>query len=156
MFHSDWFSFPEYPTVHWPEWRDKENVNQLPMPTCPPFSSDGVPGPLAGRESAPSVALNIFTIFKEREREREKAKKKEKKEKERKRKIWFRLIFSENYFYFDTIYHYTRAHISPKGFLVEVYKTKKKQYYGYKLVRKYMKKHTDGKVSWHFRSINYS
>lgn len=30
---------------------------QLPMPTWPAFSSDGVPGPLAGRESAPSVAL---------------------------------------------------------------------------------------------------
>lgn len=35
----------------------KMNTNQLPMPTWPPFSSVGVPGPLAGRESAPSVAL---------------------------------------------------------------------------------------------------
>lgn len=32
-------------------------TNQLPMPTWPAFSSVGVPGPLAGRESAPSVAL---------------------------------------------------------------------------------------------------
>lgn len=28
------------------------------MPTCPAFSSVGVPGPDAGRESAPSVALH--------------------------------------------------------------------------------------------------
>lgn len=31
------------------------------MPTCPAFSSDGVPGPDCGAESAPSVAL--YTHF---------------------------------------------------------------------------------------------
>lgn len=38
---------------------ENKNQNQLPMPTWPPFSSVGVPGPLAGRESAPSVALHF-------------------------------------------------------------------------------------------------
>lgn len=40
------------------EWTNKNS----PMPTCPAFSSVGVPGPLAGRESAPSVALHIHFV----------------------------------------------------------------------------------------------
>lgn len=32
------------------------------MPTCPAFSSDGVPGPDCGAESAPSVALYAFSF----------------------------------------------------------------------------------------------
>lgn len=31
----------------------------LPIPTCPAFSSVGVPGPDPGAESAPSVALKF-------------------------------------------------------------------------------------------------
>lgn len=38
------------------------------MPTWPAFSSEGVPGPEAGRESAPSVALNILLLKKENKR----------------------------------------------------------------------------------------
>lgn len=34
-----------------------QQIYNLPMPTCPAFSSVGVPAPLAGCESAPSVAL---------------------------------------------------------------------------------------------------
>lgn len=41
-------------------YRERENS---PMPTCPAFSSVGVPGPLAGRESAPSVALYIYLFI---------------------------------------------------------------------------------------------
>lgn len=41
-------------------------IIQLPMPTWPPFSSVGVPGPLAGRESAPSVALYIINAKRKR------------------------------------------------------------------------------------------
>lgn len=36
----------------------KYQIPYAPIPTWPAFSSDGVPGPDAGRESAPSVALH--------------------------------------------------------------------------------------------------
>lgn len=57
------------------------------MPTCPAFSSVGVPGPLAGRESAPSVALYILKTKKER------------------KKMLFRLICSEITFTSTKILH---------------------------------------------------
>lgn len=87
------------------------------MPTCPAFSSDGVPGPLAGRESAPSVALYIrlFIYFlfsykqnrvhqikwrekKEREAERERERKK-KGEKKQKTLSWLQFFLNSQTFY---------------------------------------------------------
>lgn len=67
----------------------------LPMPTCPAFSSDGVPGPLAGRESAPSVALFMHYVqfnfvtskieyTKENRKKRKKIERKNKKERKKK------------------------------------------------------------------------
>lgn len=51
------FSLCSHPSCKYLENFKEEN---LPMPTCPAFSSVGVPGPLAGRESAPSVALHLI------------------------------------------------------------------------------------------------
>lgn len=77
------------------------------MPTCPAFSSDGVPGPLAGRESAPSVALFMHYVQfnfvtskieytkenrKKEERNREEEQEREKKEK-RKILSWLHFLF---------------------------------------------------------------
>lgn len=80
------------------------------MPTCPAFSSDGVPGPLPGPESAPSVALYVYlfsfsfcykenrvyqikTRFKKTETEQDREKEKKRKKVEKKRKNCLGCIF---------------------------------------------------------------
>lgn len=55
--------FSEINSILYLKKKDIFEDKNLPMPTCPAFSSDGVPGPLAGRESAPSVALYIRLVI---------------------------------------------------------------------------------------------
>lgn len=120
------------------------------MPTCPPFSSVGVPGPLAGRESAPSVALNIFNNTYEGNGKKNK-KKKHREKKEQKRKIWFCLIFLlwKITFTSNTIC-FTPAQTLPKKKKWEFnqgFETKEQEKEVWKVVRNNMTKHTEHKVS---------
>lgn len=91
-------------------WKGNYKLNDSPMPTCPAFSSVGVPGPLAGRESAPSVALFIFIFFiflfkidvKQMQIERQK-KRKKRDEKETKQKWSWLHFFAVNFQFSNTI-----------------------------------------------------
>ena len=101
------------------------------MPTCPPFSSDGVPGPLAGRESAPSVALNIFNNKYERNGKKKQEEKNTEK-KEQKRNIWFCLIFLlwKITFSSNTICSTPAQSLPKMGIYLKVFKLKKKKKFG--------------------------